>query len=301
MDESGEKRGHRGRETTTDAILAAALELFSAKGYAAVTVREIGERAGVSHALVHRYVGSKADIFRAVLERYEGALLAAAPDDSDLLESAARMLREGLLHHRDYVRLVIRSAMSGLSYDRTTGRFAATERLVELAQRSAYAASPAERAEKDLDPRLVVACVVSLFLGLAAAESWAGSRGRAPRDGRGRSHRWRRTRDPRHPEGQRCGRRIRRRVALMSARFRRRPTGSPAIERSARILPLPVSRAAPHPLRHPHPVLDPVPRLLGFKGQRETERQDYRRVTLLSAQSASPVVVCGPAVGDGSQ
>ena len=135
-------------------------------------VEDDGERAGVTHALVHRYVGSKASVFRAVLERDEGALLAAAPDDSDLLESAARMLREGLLHHRDYVRLVIRSAMSGLSYERTTGRFAATERLVELAQRSAYAASPAERAEKDLDPRLVVACVVSLFLGLAAAESW---------------------------------------------------------------------------------------------------------------------------------
>ena len=65
-----------------------------------------------------------------------------------------------------------RSALNGLRYDRTTGRFEATERLVELAVRAAASASPAERAGKDLDPRLVVAGFVALFIGWVATESW---------------------------------------------------------------------------------------------------------------------------------
>ena len=82
------------------------------------------------------------------------------------------MLRQGLEYGRSHIRLIVRSAMSGLPYDRTTGRFEATERLIELAERAAASGSPSERAEKDLDPRIVIACVVSLFLGWAAAGSW---------------------------------------------------------------------------------------------------------------------------------
>ena len=46
------------------------------------------------------------------------------------------------------------------------------ERLIDLAERARASASPAERAGKELDPRLVVACVVSLFLGWASTGSW---------------------------------------------------------------------------------------------------------------------------------
>lgn len=163
----------RGREATTAAILDAAQELFSAHGYGAVAVRDIAKRAGVSHALVHRYAGSKAEIFRAVLTRDEGELVSAAPDNPDLLETASLMLRHGFEQPgRLHVRLVARSALNGLRYDRTSGRFEATERLIELAELAAASASPAERTEKDLDPRLVVAGAVALFIGWAAAESW---------------------------------------------------------------------------------------------------------------------------------
>jgi hypothetical protein len=97
--------------------------------------------------------------------------VAAAPDDPDLFATASLMLREGLTQHRGYVRLVVHSALHGLSYDRTAGRFAATERLIELAEQ-AVAAATAEQAEEGLDPRFVVACVVALFLGWSATESW---------------------------------------------------------------------------------------------------------------------------------
>lgn len=171
MTVEGPEQG-QGREATTAAMLTAAEELFSARGFTAVSVRDIAERAGVSHALVHRYLGSKADIYRTVLTRSEQAILNAAPEEPDLLTAASLMLGAGLTAQRQYVRLIAHAALHGLSYDRTSGRFAATERLVELAERAAASASPAERAEKDLDPRLAVAGAVALLLGWVATASW---------------------------------------------------------------------------------------------------------------------------------
>ena len=68
-----------------------------------------------------------------MLVRNEDVIRRAASDDDDLLTAASLMLREGLTHQRRYVRLIAHSALHGLSYERTSGRFAATERLVELA------------------------------------------------------------------------------------------------------------------------------------------------------------------------
>lgn len=173
MSGSNQQARRRGREATTAAIIDAAQELFATRDYNAVAVRDIAQRAGVSHALVHQYVGSKADIFRAVLARNEGLMVSAVDDNSDLLESARLILRRGLgPRGRAHSRMLVGSALSGLPYDRTAGRFAAIERLIELAQRARESASPAERAEKDLDPQLVVACVGSLYLGWVAGEPW---------------------------------------------------------------------------------------------------------------------------------
>jgi AcrR family transcriptional regulator len=163
----------RGRDATTAAILDAAEELFSLRGYMAVTVRDIAEHAGISHPLVHQYVGSKADVLRAVVARNENLLASAAPDNLDLLESTRLILRNGLEQRgRAHARLLMRSALDDVPYERSTGRFAAIERLIVLAEQAAAAASSAERAEKDLDPRLVVACVGSLFLGWVSGEPW---------------------------------------------------------------------------------------------------------------------------------
>ena len=65
-----------------------------------------------------------------------------------------------------------RAALDGLPYDRTPGRFEGTERLIELAEQAAASASPAERTATDLEPRLVIAAAVSLFLGWGATQSW---------------------------------------------------------------------------------------------------------------------------------
>jgi TetR/AcrR family transcriptional regulator, repressor for neighboring sulfatase len=165
-------RPRRGREVTTTAIVAAAEELFHERGYNAVTVRDIADRVGVSHALVHQYVGSKEDIFRAVLSHNEGSMVAGV-GELGLLESASYILRRGLRPPgRDYARLLMGTALSGVPYEQGTRRFAEVDRLIELAERQAASVSAAERAQKDLDPRLMGACVGSLFLGWVSGESW---------------------------------------------------------------------------------------------------------------------------------
>lgn len=160
-----------GRQRTTTAILDAAEKLFSARGFSAVSVRDIAAEAGVSHALVHRYLGSKQDVYRAVLVRDEDVIRDAAAGQEDLLAATSLMLREGFSSQRRYVRLIAHSALHGLSYERTAGRFAATERLVELAL--AAAASEGDSRDPDaLDPRFAIAGVVALFLGWMATEDW---------------------------------------------------------------------------------------------------------------------------------
>ena len=155
----------RRRETTIGEILDAAERLFAGRGFTDVTVRDIAAAAGVSHALVHRYLGTKEEIFRAVLARNEDAFLRAAPAGDDLLESASLMLRQGLAHGRDYLRLVLLSAMQGVPQERPDVRSPATERLVQLAQAAAAEAPD----EAGLDPRFVVAACLALLLGWNAA------------------------------------------------------------------------------------------------------------------------------------
>src|SRR5450756_692759 len=129
------ERTRGAREATTAAMLEAAEELFAAYGFTAVCVRDIAKQEGVSHALVHRYLGNKDDIYRKVLQRNEDVMLAAAAGTNDLLEAVSHMFHEGLAH-RQYLRLITHSALHGLSFDATIGRFPATELLIELAGRS---------------------------------------------------------------------------------------------------------------------------------------------------------------------
>lgn len=147
MDQGKRNKRRGGRERSTAAILDAAEKLFSAHGFTAVSVRDIAAEAGVSHALVHRYLGSKQDVYRAMLVRKEDAIRSAASDDDELLTAVSVMLREGLAHQRRYVRLIAHSALHGLPYERTSGRFAATERLIELAE--AAAASEGDARDPD--------------------------------------------------------------------------------------------------------------------------------------------------------
>lgn len=62
-----EDNGAEKESSTKQAIARAARELFEAKGYAAVSIREIAGAAGVDPALVIRHYGSKDELFVRVI------------------------------------------------------------------------------------------------------------------------------------------------------------------------------------------------------------------------------------------
>jgi AcrR family transcriptional regulator len=64
------------RAATITAIVSAARELFTARGFAATSIDDIASRAGVAKGAVYHHFESKEQIFQRVFEQMTGALAA---------------------------------------------------------------------------------------------------------------------------------------------------------------------------------------------------------------------------------
>jgi AcrR family transcriptional regulator len=106
-----EERSERSREQ----ILAAALKLFSHRGYGATSVRDVAEEAGLSKGNVYHHFPDKETIFRALLDEYFQAM--SKPDHPFIhalshgtfpenLEQLGRATREAVERYRAYVALI---------------------------------------------------------------------------------------------------------------------------------------------------------------------------------------------------
>jgi len=83
------------REQTRSALLAAARELFAARGFAAAGREDIVERAGVTRGALYHHFASKEDLFRAVYEQVEDELTAATMTAAVTSHDPVEQLRRG--------------------------------------------------------------------------------------------------------------------------------------------------------------------------------------------------------------
>lgn len=97
---SGQARG-RPRSASADAVAAASLDLFAARGFEETTLDDVAAAVGVSRRTLLRYYPSKNDlVWGAFSEHLAGfaEMLAAAPTDEPMMD----VLRRGVVAFNDY-------------------------------------------------------------------------------------------------------------------------------------------------------------------------------------------------------
>ncbi|MEW2623822.1 TetR family transcriptional regulator [Streptomyces sp. NPDC048106] len=92
---SGAAGRRRDAGRTREALLRAATDLFSERGFDRTTIRDIGERAGVDPALIARYFGSKTRLYLHALEAERGEAVGDVLDPERLLDILERVERRG--------------------------------------------------------------------------------------------------------------------------------------------------------------------------------------------------------------
>ena len=90
----------RSKEQTQSRLLEAALELFSEKGYDAVSVQTIVEAAGVGHGTVFWHFGSKEALYIEVATRAGARFWEFVEPIVDRADSPDSMLALALAHHQ---------------------------------------------------------------------------------------------------------------------------------------------------------------------------------------------------------
>lgn len=92
----------RRKEARPAEIMAAGLEIFAERGFAAARLEDVAERAGVSKATIYLYFDSKADLFAAILrdiatprfDQIEQAIANYDGPSTDMLDFMIATLRD---------------------------------------------------------------------------------------------------------------------------------------------------------------------------------------------------------------
>jgi TetR/AcrR family transcriptional regulator, repressor for neighboring sulfatase len=157
-----------GRQEVIDATIRAASELFAERQPSQVSVREIAAKAGVSHALVHRYLGSKEDIFSATLA-YDREEAAQYWTTSHGFGRTPQTFTDDLPPGR-FLKTIMRAALDGTDLSQHEITFP------HVGAMSAYVAeNPVQAAsadERGFDPRLLLSAIIAMAGGMAIAEDF---------------------------------------------------------------------------------------------------------------------------------
>lgn len=157
----------RDRAATMAAIIAAATELVARKGPDGFGLAELGDRAGVSFGLIHRYFGGKTGLLKETLRQPFARQLARVLElyaDGDAVQGPApvvELLFGAQARNPDYVRLIAWGVLTELL---TEDVFAAHRptiaRLLARYRRDLQAGG-----SKDVDAQAVAALLLTATLG----------------------------------------------------------------------------------------------------------------------------------------
>jgi len=110
----------RSEQTRTD-ILQTALDMFSSRGFAAVSLRDIADKVGVNHAMIRYHFGGKEQLWQEsvayLFERLEQEI--PPPDlsrDSTPIEALKRYVRAYVHYcarHPEHARLIVQESIEG--------------------------------------------------------------------------------------------------------------------------------------------------------------------------------------------
>lgn len=154
---SGSHTPPRGRTTTRQALIAAAVDLFTTRSPASVTTRELADHAGVNQGLIYRHFGSKEAIITAALDAGIAGLLppTETPTGFDLagVVTATR-------HRTPAAVLIARTLVDGIDIAAVRTDFPVVHRLLATFD-------PLTTGSGLSDPRLAVAVATSLVAGSA--------------------------------------------------------------------------------------------------------------------------------------
>ncbi|MFC7790403.1 TetR/AcrR family transcriptional regulator [Microbacterium sp. MAHUQ-60] len=92
----------RAKAERTDAILAAAAELFAQRGYSGVSLEEIGAAVGVSGPAVYRHFAGKQALLGALLIGVSERLVAGGLDVASAAASADQRMNDLVAFHVDF-------------------------------------------------------------------------------------------------------------------------------------------------------------------------------------------------------
>lgn len=151
-----------GREEVMAAVLAAATELFAERGPDAVTVREVADRAGVNHALIHRHYGTKDELLRVVLSQAIDRMAAVSEGITNTHDDVVPLVAE-LRAIEPAVRLVAWALLSGYAVDELWPEYPAITKLQSVLTDERGARGADDQALED--PRVAVITSAALVLG----------------------------------------------------------------------------------------------------------------------------------------
>ena len=156
-----------GRDEVIQATIRAAAELFAERNPSQVSVREIATRAGVSHALVHRYLGTKDDIFRAALALDRQKAAEYWMNDHGMGRTAGTF--EADLPPGRYIRTIMRAALDGVPMSSEDMKLPHSDKMLEFLRSTEF---PRVENDAGFDVRLLFSAVTAMAAGMAVAEEF---------------------------------------------------------------------------------------------------------------------------------